>query len=262
MNAAGEGERLPRSIGGLIGFALSSVAANVPLYAALALGVFAAYAIAEYAVPTAALTTPQGQFKLAVIQYTGLFADALVVAAVALGVASRAADAKTTPNALMAGAIERWLPVIAVSFLAQSVVTLTAAFSGLVQPPEPRALVVLTAPLVWILWAILGLTGPFVVLGSDRAVFLVVAGFGRAFTLSLQRPNLVRLCVLAVVTVLPNVLQTLLFNALLQAHVPRVFFWANAPIDALTIAAVAAIQTAFALDFARRAGAFDQPPPR
>jgi len=63
-----------------------------------------------------------------------------------------------------------------------------------------------------------------------------------------------RLCVLALVTVLPAVLETLLQNTLIQSHVPRAIFWGNAPIDALFIGPLSAVQTAFALDFARRAG--------
>jgi hypothetical protein len=262
VNAAGEGERLPHSIGGLIGFALSGLAAGAALYAALALGVFVAYTAGEYVLPPAALTTPAGQFKLYVLQYTGLFADSLVVAAVALGIAARAAGVAAAPRALLGGAVERWLPVIAVTFLAQTVVSITTPFSGLVAPPEPRALALVIAPLIWVLWGILGLAGPFVALGSDRAALLVISGFARAFTLSLHRANLLRLCVLALVTVLPTVLQTILLNSLLQGHAPRAFFLANVPVDALTVAPVAAVQTAFALDFVRRAGLFEQPPPR
>ena len=260
MNAAGEGERLPRSIGGLIAFALGG-SANA-LYALLALGVLAAYAIAEYVLAPAAVTTPEGQFKLYVLQTTGLFADALVVATVALGIAARAAGAPATPRALLGGAVERWLPVIAVIFLAQSAIVITLPFSGLVAPPEPRVLVLALAPAVWILWGILGLAGPYVALGSDRASLLVITGLARAFTLSLHRSNLLRLCVLALVTVLPILLETLLEAALRQAHTPRPIFWANAPIDALSIVPVTAVQTAFALDFARRAGMLEQPPPR
>jgi hypothetical protein len=260
VNAAGEGEHLPRSIGGLIAFALSGSASA--LYGLLALGVLAAYAVAEYVLAPAGLSTPQGQFKVYVLQYTGLFVDALVVAAVALGIAARAAGVAATPRALLGGAVERWLPVIAVMFLAQSVIILTSPFSALGPGPEPRALVLAIAPVVWILWGVLGLAGPFVALGSDRASLLVITGLARAFTLSLHRSNLLRLCVLALVTVLPLVLQTLLEAALLQNHTPRAFFWANAPLDALTVVPVAAVQTAFALDFARRAGMFEQRPPR
>lgn len=259
MNLTGEGERLPVSIGGLMAFALRAWAANAPLYAALALAAFALESVAEFVLPTAPIATPQGQFKLYVLQYTGLFVDAFVLAAVALGVAARAAGATPPVKAIAGGAVDRWLPVIAVSFLAQSVVILTTEFSGLVPPPEPRALVLIFAPLTWTLWAILGLAGPFVALGPRRAALAVLIGFGRAFTVSLNRANLLRLCGLAVLLVLPNVLQTLLQNALIAHHVARAIFWGNVPIDVLTIGPLSAIETAFALDFARRAGMLDDP---
>ncbi len=259
MSPADESEHLPPSIGGLIGFALSGWAANAPLYVALAAGVFAAYAIAEVAVPAAAVTTSLGVFKSYVLEYTGLFVDAFVVAAVALGVAARGLGTSLSPRVLAAGATERWLPVIAVSFLAQAVVSLTGEFSGLVPPPEPHVLVYVTAPIVWILWGILGLTGPFVALAKSRAALTVLVGFGHAFTTSLRRENALRLCILAAITALPIVFAAILQNELAQRNVPRPIFWAEVPIDVLTVGPLAAIQTAFALDFVRRIGRTERP---
>ena len=260
MNAAGEGERLPQSIGGLLSFALRGWAANAPLFVGLQLGVLAAYSLAEMLIPAAALSTPQGQFKQYVLLYTGLFADAFVVAAVALGLAARGAGAAVSMRTLLGAAVERWLPVIAVSFLAQSIVLLTVALSGLGPPSEPRALQYVTAPFVWVLWGVLGLTGPFVALAAERGMFAVIGAFVHAFTASLHRANVLRLCVLGVITVLPSVLQAAAFNALVAHHAARPIFWSEVPIDALTIGPLAAVQTAFALDFARRAGG-EEPPP-
>jgi hypothetical protein len=254
VNEPGEEDRLPPTITGLIGFALRAWAANAPLYLALALFVFGAYALAEWIVPAATVSSPQGQFKQYVLLYTGLFGDALVVAAVAMGVAARSADAAASPRALAGAAIDRWLPVIAVSFLALSIVVLTNPFSGLGPALEPRALQYAIAPLVWILWGVLGLTGPLVALAADRRAFSVLSGFVHAFTTSLQRGNLPRLCVLAFVTVLPSVLTAVAQDALIAHHVARPLFWANVPIDVVTVGPLAALQTAFALDFARRAG--------
>lgn len=259
MSAADESTHLPPSIGGLIVFGLSGWAAHAAFYSVLAAGVFLTYALAEYLIPAAAMTTPQGEFKLYVLQYTGLFADSFVVAAVALGVAARGIGSSLSARTLAAGATERWLPVIAVTFLAQSIVVLTYAFSGLVPPPEPRALVYLTAPITWILWGVLGLTGPFVALAQSRGALTVLVGFGHAFSAALRRANLVRLCVLAAITVVPSVAQTVLLNTLMHDHLPRPFFWANVPIDVVTIGPLTAIQTAFALDFVRR---LEPKPPR
>lgn len=253
MNEPDEEDRLPPTITGLIGFALRGWAAHAPLYFGLAVFVFGAYALAEWIVPAATASSREGQFKQYVLLYTGLFGDALVVAAVAMGIAARSANAVASAGALAAAAIDRWLPVIAVSFLALSVVAITSPFSGLGPALEPRALQYAIAPFVWILWGILGLTGPLVALAADRRPFSVLSGFVHAFSTSLRRGNTARLCVLAFVTVLPNVLMVVAENVLIAHHVARPLFWANAPIDALTVGPLAALQTAFALDFARRA---------
>ena len=252
MNEPDEEDGLPPSVTGLIGFALRGWAAHAPLYLALALFVFSAYALAEWIVPAATVSSPLGQFKQYVLLYTGLFADALVVAAVAMGIAARSANAVASAAALTGAAIDRWLSVIAVSFLALSIEVLTNAFSGLGPALEPRALQYAFAPLVWILWGILGLTGPLVALAADRRAFSVLSGFVHAFTTSLHRGNVPRLCVLAFITMVPNVLVTVAQNALIAHHVTRPLFWGLVPIDVLTIGPLAAVQTAFALDFARR----------
>ncbi|HZX67989.1 MAG TPA: hypothetical protein VFE70_03840 [Candidatus Elarobacter sp.] len=262
MNVADHDEHLPTSVGGVLGFALRSWAADARLYLLLAGAVFALTAIAEAVMPAAAVESPQGQFKLYVLLYTELFAGAYLVSAVALGVAARGLGTPLLASTIAGAATERWLPVIAVTFLAQTIVLTTSAFSGLDTPPEPRALVYIAAPLVWILWGILGLTAPFVALAQSRSPLTVLVGFGHAFSASLRRNNLLRLCILAAITVLPLVIETVLQNVLIQRHVPRALFWANIPIDALTFGPLTAIQTAFALDFARRANRENSSPPQ
>jgi hypothetical protein len=261
VRAAGGSERLPHSVSGLLGFALNAWLANAPLFIALALGVFAAYSLVEYIIPAAAPDTHQGELKLVALSYAGLFADALVIAAVAVGVAACAAGAPAPPRTLVGVAIERWLPVIAVSLLADAITQITSPFGGLHATAVPRAALYVTALPTWILWGILSLSGPFVALGTNRGVLSVIVGFGRAFAVSLQRENLVPLCVLAVVNVLPAVLGIVLKPYLEQHGVAHSIFWANAPVDAITIGPVSAIATAFALDFARRAGLLEEPKP-
>ena len=255
MNAAGEEERLPHSVSGLFGFALRSWAAYAPLFVVLAIGVFGVWSLVEYLVPAAAPETAQGQFKAYTMIFASTFGDAFVIAAVALGVAARLGRTDVTPRALLGIAVERWLPVIAVSILVLSVQMLTDDFSGLGPTTVPRAVVYVTAPIVWIMWAAIGLAPPLVALDRNRTSLAVLLGFVRAFTLPLRPENLIRLCILAVVTIAPNVLAALLQDSLAGGHLTLyVFFWSNAPIDALTVGPLAAIQTVFALDFARRAG--------
>ena len=258
MSAAEPGDRLPSSIGGLLGFAFAAFAERAPLYVLLALGAFIAAGITEYALPMAAEATPHGLFRGIVLTLVQIFADALVIAAVALGVAARVAGEPVATRTVAGAAIERWLPVIGVTAMAQLFVLQTVLFSGLTRPPEPRALVVATAPLTWLLWGMLSLTGPIVALTRDRLA--VITGFARAFTLSLRRENLLRLGVLSLISLVPSVLQALALPVLVQHHALRPDFWANIPIDALTVGPLAALQTAFALDFARRAGELQTPP--
>lgn len=254
MNGAAEELRLPRSVGGLLTFALRAWAANAPLYLLLALGVFAAYAVAEFALPLAALSTPQGQFKEYVLQFTSIFADAFVIAAVSLGIAARGAGAHSSTRALLGGAVERWLPVIAAGALVAAIQILTAEPAGFASS-LPRALLYLTAPITWILWGLLGLTQPVVALSAEPGALAFIMGFGRAFSLGLRRQNFVRLCVLSLIVIMPSILEFALLSYLEHRHIPRGFFWANAPLDAITIGPVNAIAAAFALDFARRASA-------
>jgi hypothetical protein len=258
VSAADPGDRLPSSIGGLIGFAFAAFAQRAPLYILLALGAFIAAGIAEFVLPLSPVTSPHALFKVYVLLFVLVFADALVIAAVALGVAARVAGDAVATRTVAGAAIERWLPVIGVSAIIQLYVITTNPFSGLVQPPEPRALVILTAPLTWLLWGALSLAQPIVALTHDRLA--VITGLARAFTLALRRENLVRLGILSLILLLPNVLQILVLNFLVGHHVQRADFWANFPIDALTVGPLAALQTVFALDLARRAGQLETPP--
>lgn len=261
MNVADEGGQLPESVGGLLAFGLRSWKAQAPLYVALAVGVFAAYAIAEYVIPPADIKSAQGQFKLFVLVYTGLFADAFLIGAVALGVAARGGGATPSWRALLGGATERWLAVIAVTFLAQFAYDLMKPFDGLGQTLAPRPLVYLTAPITWLFYGILGLTAPFVALSANRGSASILLGFAQAFTVSLRRGNVLRLCVLGAITVLPAVVEALLFNAFTQQHVRHGLFWSNFALDAVVTGPITALQTAFALDFARRAGLLGQSRP-
>jgi hypothetical protein len=261
VNPSPDDGAVPRTIGGLFGLAFRVIAERAPLYLLLALGAFAAAAIAEWVLPVMPLDTPRGQFKEFVVNFTSVFADALVMAAVALGVGTKAGGETAPWDTLLSGAVQRWLTVIFVSILVQMIVVLTIPFSGLV-PSRDIAVVVtvaVMAPATWLLWSILGLAVPIATLSADRAGMAIVMSFGRAFAIALRRENALRLCVLAAVTGLPIVLATIAYRVLLDHHVPRAGFWANVPLDALTIVPVTALQTAFALDFARRAGRLENP---
>jgi hypothetical protein len=81
-------------------------------------------------------------------------------------------------------------------------------------------------------------------------------GLVRAVTLSFHRSNLARLVIVAFASIVPLMLETILSDP--RFHVTRQF-WITIPIDALTVGPLAALQTVFALDFARRAGVLSAP---
>lgn len=254
MNEAPEVERLPASIGGLVDFAFASYAGRAVLYVGLAFAVFAVESAVEFALPAAQLGTPRGEIKQAVLEYAALFADAYVTAAVALGVAARLAGDQVSSRHLAAAALARWLPVLATSVIVQAVVDVTRPLSGLVRPlPDSAALVILTAPLVWLIWGMLSLAMPIAALADERPAFAVFAGLTRAVSFSLRAANLPRLVVVAFISIVPTLLLAVVLDAMLQHHLDRPIYLSIAVIDALTIGPVAALQTVFAIDFARRA---------
>jgi hypothetical protein len=260
VNAAGQDETLPPSIGGLVDFAFAAYAARWPLYVGLAALVFAIDCAFEFAIPGAKLGTHGGDVKLAVLQYASIFADSFVVAAVAIGVGAHLGG-ETAPSRRIAGvAVERWLAVLATMLIVQAVIDLTGPLSGLGSwPRADLAIIVTVAPVIWLLWGMLGLAPPIAALSGERAVFAIFGGLLRAVSLSLRPINVWRLVVISFVAIVPSLLQTIALDQLLSHHVSRPFFWAYVPIDALTVGLLAAFQTTFALDFARRAGALETP---
>jgi hypothetical protein len=259
VNAAGEGERLPPSIGGLIDLGLATWATRAPLYLALSAALFALCGAVEALWP--AHTDSARVLKVLVVVYGELFGLAYIVAAAALGVATRVAGEHVSTRLLLAGALERWPAVLGAMIVVQLVVELTLPFSALGPLPDPAVLALFTAPIIWLLWGVINLAGPIAALSGERPLIALLTSFARAIGLSLRPGNFVRVCVLGFATIVPTLIASVLFDVLGKRAVPHIAFWAAIPIDMLTVGPLAAIQTAFALDFARRAGATEQRPP-
>ena len=258
MNAADEGERLPPTIGGLIDLGVITWLQRAPLYLALSVGVFALCGAVEALWP--ARTPSATALKELVLIYVEVFGLAFVVAAVALGVATRVAGERVASRTLLAAALERWPAVLGAMIVVDLVVMLTAPFGAIGALPDPPALALFAAPIVWLMWGVINLAGPIAALSGERPLIALLTSFSRAIGLSLRRGNVVRVCVLSFATIVPTLIASVLFDVLVKRSVPHAEFWANLPIDALSVGPLAAVQTAFALDFARRAGAADEPP--
>ncbi len=120
--------------------------------------------------------------------------------------------------------------------------------------PDPPWAAIVTAPAVWLLWGILALAAPIAALDGKRAGLAVFDGLWQSLALSMRPANVGRLCFIAFVSIVPSLLQSLGADLAIQHHVARPIFWSAIPIDVITVGPLAALQTAFALDFARRAG--------
>ena len=256
MNVAGERDRLPPSIGGLVDLGFAAWAQRAPLYLALSAGVFVVCGAIEILWP--AKTPNAADLKLLVLIYAEVFGLAFVVGIVALGVATRVAGEDVSTRTLVAGALERWPAVLGAMIVVQLVVELTLPYSAIGVLADPPALALLLAPFIWLVWGVINLAGPIAALSGERPLIALLTSFARAVGLSLRRGNLARICVLGFVTIVPTLIASVLLDVLVKRGATHVSFWANLPIDALTVGPLAAIQTAFALDFARRAGASEE----
>jgi hypothetical protein len=249
-------ERLPPSVGGLIDLAFAAYVERAPLYLGLALVVFLVCGIVDVAW---SLLGGQPELKATAWSLASVFVDAFVVAVVAIGVGSRVAGATGLPRALLGGAVERWLPVLGAMIIVQFVDAVTSTGGAIGGLPDPPAAAILTAPVTWLLWGAMSLAGPVAALNGDRPTVAILTGFWRALALSLRVQNLPRLCLVAFATIVPVLLEEVLVDTLGRHGVHDAIFWAQVPVDALTVGPLAALQTVFALDFARRQGRLDQP---
>lgn len=240
MNEPDHEDRLPASIGGLLRFAGAAYLERAPLYLALALLAFAIDAIVQAFAPD----------RPAYIVAASIVGDALLIAAVALGVGTRAAGETAPTTKLFEAAVVRWGDVAGASGLANVCaifVQPVALFVGGVD-----AIAFIAAPMAWLLLGALSLAGPVTALSGDRPIRAIVTGFGRALFLSLRLVNLGRLLVPSTAAAIVVMLQLLADTALRSRGVPHVAFWANDPLDVLLCGPLTALQAAFGLDFARR----------
>jgi hypothetical protein len=206
-------------------------------------------------------TTPAARaLKELVLIFTELFGLSFIIAVVALGVATRVAGEHVSSRTLLASALERWPAVLGAMVVVTLVVNLTFDYSAIGRLPDPPALALVTAPLIWLMWGVVNLAGPIAALSGERPLIALLTSFARAVVLSLRPGNFARVCVLGFATIVPTLIASVLVDVLTKRAVGHAFFWANFPIDALSVGPIAALQTAFALDFARRAAGTEQPP--
>jgi hypothetical protein len=251
VNAPGESERLPSSIGGLVDLGFEAYLARAPLYLLLALSTCVVCAAVDYIAPAA--DNNAEATRLLIIEVIELLANAFVIGLVALDVGGRVASEVPTTRALVQGAALRWGRVTIASILVESIVVLTADLAIPSAPLDPLA--VLVAPLVWLLWGTLALTLPLAALSAESSgAFAALTSLVRAFGFGFHPNNFGRLALLSLATIAPLLLETVLSDLAALHPFGHAKFWCNFPVDIIVAAPLTAVQTAFALDFARRAG--------
>lgn len=254
MIVTGE-DRLPATIGGLIDLAFAAYGERARFYLALAGVMFVLCAAVEFLWPPHAGAVARSM----TVVFLEIFVQALVTAAVALGIGTRIATEHAVPErALLGGALGRWLPVVGAMLIMNFFVAWTFK-AGAIGPIDDPLETAVSAPVTWLLWGAMGLAGPCAALSTDRPALAMFTGFGRALMIGLRVVNLPRLCIVAFATVVPMLLDIVLNDTLGRAGVGHADFWANVPVDALVVGPLAALQTVFALDFARRTGRIEHP---
>ncbi len=256
MNAAPNEQHLPASAGGLIDLALGAVLGRAPLYALLSLVLFALCGIVQLAWRTS--SDADLAVKMTAIAYLEIVGLSYIIAVAALDVGTRAAGERPSTRTLLEAAVVRYLPVLAAMMAVTLIVDVTTPFSALGPLPDQPALLILTAPLTWFLWGVVNLAGPYAALSRARALVALFEAFGHAIGAAMRPQNLPRLCLVAFVNVIPNLLGDVLYDALSHRGIAAAAFWSSVPLDVLSVVPIAALQTAFALDFARRAAAADR----
>jgi hypothetical protein len=252
VNGGDDAERLPSAIGPLVDLALHAYGRNVLLASLLSLAAFAVYGATELALPAIPDHALGGGLTAhdAITLAVALLGDSFITGVVALGVAATIGGTRLSSRTLMRGAAHRWVATFGATLFATSVVVLTAEAGGI--GPSAGLDDLILAPVAWLLWGAVGLAGPIAALSPEEPLRSAFTSFGRSLTLSLRVTNLTRLCVVAFATIVPMLAQLMLAHAFTAHAVAGAGFWAYVPIDCIIIGPLTAIETVFALDFARR----------
>ena len=236
---------LPESVGGLMSSALRAYRRRFWLYFGIAFGGLVLEAVAA---AVAAYVRPG---ELGTLYAAPIAVDSLISAVVTIGiVADLRHDDRSTSATITGIALGRWGIVAVVTTLVTIVDTFTT--SAIFGPPENTAYGFLALPII-VLSGSLSFASVIAALDDKTAArILVLSSIGRSLTLALARQNLGRLIALALIAILPTLVETVLSDQLAIRKVAGWQFVGAIPIDALITGPLQAIFTLFYLDFVRR----------
>jgi hypothetical protein len=185
--------------------------------------------------------------------YAGsVIVDSLLAALVTIGIVTdmRLGD-RVSDRDIASAALARWGIVAVVTTLVDIAIFCTS--DAVFGPPDATGFGFLILPII-VFWGSLDLASVIAAIDEKTPQrLLIFASIGRSFALGLARQNFGRLIGLALVAVLPTLVETVLGDQLAIRRVAGSQFIANIPIDALVTGPLQAIFTVFYLDFVRRA---------
>ncbi len=235
---------LPESIGGLVQTAIRAYLRRFPLFFGTAVVGLVVEALMALARPA----------DIGLLYAGSIVVDSLLAALVTIGIVNDMRDGEPMSNRTIATLTSgRWGLVAAVVTLVDIVTYTTNDF--VFGSPDATAYGFLILPIV-VFWGSIAFASVIAAVDDKTAPgLLVLSSIGRSMSLALARPNLGRLTALALVAVLPTLVETILSD---QLHVRKIAGWqfiGNIPIDALVTGPLQAVFTIFYLDFVRRSAA-------
>jgi hypothetical protein len=236
---------LPESVGALVLIAVRAYQRRFGLYFGVAFAGLAAEAVAAY------VRRNDGGFVLA----GSIVVDSLVAALVTIGVIADMRQGERARNAsVVSAAIAKWGIVAVVTMLVVFITSVTAG--TLIDEPSDAITYAFMILPVAVFWGSIGFATVIAAIDEKTSPFvLAFSSIGRSMTLAFARQNFGRLVALALVAMLPTLVEMILSDQLGLRKVAASDFISVVPIDALLTGPLQAGFTIFYLDFVRRCAA-------
>jgi hypothetical protein len=178
--------------------------------------------------------------------------SSFIAAAVSIGVAYDLAGKDADWSRIITSASMRWGVVAIIAILAFFVNNLFSDFLTL--PATDTFFGLIFLPFI-VLWAAVWMgTVVAAIEPVQSRLMLPLVALGKGIGVSTQFANLGRLMLLAVLMLIVVEAELVLTNQLELHHIADAVFWAQVPLDTLTVGPLQAIATVFYVDFLRRAG--------
>jgi hypothetical protein len=234
---------LPESAGALVLIAVRAYRRRFPLYFGIAFVGLLLEGVIAYLQPE-----NPGFF------YAGsIVVDSLISAAVTIGViADMREGERTSDRDIALAAIAKWGLVAGVT----AIVDYIEAWTNVLGDGSPDAGFGFMILPIAVLWGSIGFATVIAALDEKtKPLVLLFSSIGRSMTLAFARQNFGRLVALALVALLPSLVESILADQLGVRKIAGSDFMATIPIDAFVTGPLQAAFTIFYLDFVRRSSA-------